>query len=133
MAVRYFIGPMVDITLPNGRAARGSACLRYWSGPPSRVSIVKTAGGACLTRFDGTAQQITDASADADLFLLPDRTVTPNNATRTAIRNRLAALGIDNSALTGDGRAIVIEIARRITGVRAGALRMGPDDVNGTF
>ena len=129
MPVRYFIGPLVDITIA-GRSVRGSACLRYWSGPPSRVSIVKTAGGACLTRFEGEAQQITNANADADLFLLPDRTETPGGAARTAIRNRLAALGIDSSAISGDGRAIVQELARRITNVRAGALRMGPDDLN---
>lgn len=129
MPVRYYIGPLVDITLPHG-TARGSACLRYWDGPPSRVSIVKV-GGMCLARFDATLARLTEAEADTDLLMLPDRADLPDATTRGAIRARLAQLGVDSSALIGDGRAIVIELARRITGVRAGALRMGPDDVNG--
>lgn len=131
MPVRYFLSAMVDVTLPNGRAAKGSPCFRYWDGPPSRISIVKTAGGLCLTRFQATAQRLTEAAADPDLRLLPDRGDISSGAARLAIAQWLEARGLDSTALPSDGRSIVQELARRITGVRGIPLRIGSDDVNG--
>jgi hypothetical protein len=136
MPVRYFLGPIVDVTL-NGRPVRGSACLRYYDGPPARVSIVKrgpgAAGAACLARFEAPSARLLEAAADEDLILIPDRQDALTPAQRLRIRSWLAERGLDGDDLPAgaSGRDVVRALARRLTGVERGALRMGPDDVNG--
>lgn len=130
MPVRYYLGPIVPITLPGGHTANGSACFRYFDGAPARVSIVRR-GGFCLTRFEATAARLLQAAQDADLDLLPDRDEGLTAAQRVRVRAWLAARGltVDDLPVGTTGRAVVVALARRITGVER--VLMGPDEVTG--